>query len=63
MKQLDYTFEECLNQMILIKIVEDNSYKHTLYFTVKNINDYNELVEIIDDYEKQDQLDEYFVYM
>ena len=63
MKQLDYTFEECLNKMILIKIVEGDSDEHTLYYIVKNINDYNELVEIIDDYEKQDQLDEYFVYM
>ena len=62
MKQLDFTFEECLNKMVFIKITEGNDDEHTLYFIVNNIDDYNELKEIIYDYEKQNMLDDYFVY-
>jgi hypothetical protein len=62
MNQLDFTFKECLNKKVFIKITEGDDDEHTLYFIVENIDDYNELKEIIYDYEKQDMLDDYFVY-
>jgi len=58
---IDYTFDETKGKTIFIKLDEDGD-TATEYFEVNTIEDYQELEQIINEYNESGILDEYFIY-
>jgi hypothetical protein len=58
---IDYTFEETKGKTIFLKLDEDGD-TATEYFEVNTIEDYQELEQIINEYNENGILDEYFIY-
>lgn len=61
MFKLNFSYESCLNKVIMIRLSEDGEI-NSEFMIINNINDYNELVEYIKYLINKNILDNYFIY-
>jgi hypothetical protein len=58
---LYFTFEEAQGKTVFLRLNEDDD-SNTEFMKIDTLNDYQELENVVLEYEEQGILDEYFIY-